>query len=76
MPRFARDLPDNGKELLSMNEVLTYLLNSYKPLINKSDLQFIHAMQDEVRFCYIFSCIISTLLPPPLYKIILVKYIR
>ena len=65
MPRFARDLPDNGKELLSMNEVLTYLLNSYKPLINKSDLQFIHAMQDEVRFFFIFFRALSQLPPLP-----------
>jgi ribonuclease-3 len=48
MPRFARDLTENGKELLSMNEVLIYLINSYKPLINEQDLQFIQAMQSEV----------------------------
>ncbi|XP_067003035.1 ribonuclease 3 [Anabrus simplex] len=38
MPRFVRDLPDNGKEILSMNEVLQYLLNSNKPLIDETKL--------------------------------------
>lgn len=38
MPRFARSLPENGKEILSMNEVLGYLLRSSKPLIEEADL--------------------------------------
>ncbi|KAK7873256.1 hypothetical protein R5R35_011330 [Gryllus longicercus] len=38
MPRFVRDLPDNGKEILSMSEVLTYLLNSNKPLVDETKL--------------------------------------
>lgn len=39
MPRFVRELPDNGKEILSMKEVLQYLLNSAIPLIEKSQLE-------------------------------------
>ncbi|XP_046403440.1 ribonuclease 3 isoform X2 [Ischnura elegans] len=35
MPRFVRDLPDNGKEILSMNEVLFYLLKCNRPLIDE-----------------------------------------
>ncbi|XP_071455436.1 ribonuclease 3 [Hetaerina americana] len=37
MPRFVRDLPDNGKEILSMNEVLLYLLKSNQPLIDEGN---------------------------------------
>ncbi|RZC39854.1 Pep deformylase, Ribonuclease 3 and/or dsrm domain containing protein, partial [Asbolus verrucosus] len=39
MPRFVRELPDNGKEILSMKEVLQYLLDSSVPLIEKRDLE-------------------------------------
>lgn len=39
MPRFVRDLPDNGQEILSMNEVLNYLIKSSKLLIEEDDLQ-------------------------------------
>lgn len=39
MPRFVRELPDNGKEILSMNQVLQYLLNSSVPLIRKEQLE-------------------------------------
>ena len=38
MPRFVRDLPDNGQEVLSMNEVLRYLIRSSKLLIEPEDL--------------------------------------
>lgn len=38
MPRFVRDLSENGKEILSMNEVIAYMLNSYTPLIEEMDL--------------------------------------
>jgi ribonuclease-3 len=38
MPRFVRDLSENGKEILSMNEVIGYLLKSYKPVIDEMDL--------------------------------------
>jgi len=47
MPRFARDLSEDGKELLSMNEVLHYLYKSYKPLVDAADLNFIHEMKEE-----------------------------
>lgn len=38
MPRFVRDLPDNGQEILSMNEVLNYLIKSSSLLIQHDDL--------------------------------------
>ncbi|XP_045599544.2 ribonuclease 3 [Procambarus clarkii] len=38
MPRFVRKLEDNGKEILSMNEVLSFLLKSSGPLIQPEDL--------------------------------------
>ncbi|KAK3088622.1 hypothetical protein FSP39_021413 [Pinctada imbricata] len=38
MPRFARSLPENGKELLSMNVVLKYLLDCSLPLIREDQL--------------------------------------
>jgi len=44
MPRFVRDLPDNGQEILSMNEVLNYLINSSTLLINSDDLSRLVAM--------------------------------
>ncbi|KAL8611810.1 hypothetical protein ACOMHN_053531 [Nucella lapillus] len=48
MPRFARLLPENGKEILSMNEVLKFLLRSSRPLVNESDLPVIQNLdQDE-----------------------------
>ncbi|KAG5875022.1 hypothetical protein JTB14_004906 [Gonioctena quinquepunctata] len=39
MPRFVRELPENGKEILCMKEVLQYLINSSVPLIEQSELQ-------------------------------------
>ncbi|ESP05057.1 hypothetical protein LOTGIDRAFT_230088 [Lottia gigantea] len=38
MPRFSRSLPENGKEVLSMNEVLSFLIKSAKTLIEPSRL--------------------------------------
>ena len=38
MPRFVRDLAENGQEILSMNEVLNYLIKSSKLLIDPTDL--------------------------------------
>ncbi|EEC19799.1 ribonuclease III, putative [Ixodes scapularis] len=38
MPRFARKLEDNGKELLSLNVVLQYLLTSSVPLVAAPEL--------------------------------------
>ncbi|XP_064457228.1 ribonuclease 3-like [Ornithodoros turicata] len=38
MPRFARSIENNGKELLSLNVVLQYLLSSSKPLVLQADL--------------------------------------
>ncbi|XP_067633048.1 ribonuclease 3 [Eurosta solidaginis] len=39
MPRFVRDLPDNGKEVLAMCEVLRYLLDSAAPLVDRERLR-------------------------------------
>ncbi|XP_046992547.1 ribonuclease 3 isoform X1 [Schistocerca americana] len=44
MPRFVRDLPDNGKEILSMNEVLIYLMNNSHPLIEDDKLEKLLSM--------------------------------
>ncbi|XP_039307474.1 ribonuclease 3 [Solenopsis invicta] len=44
MPRFVRDLTDNGQEILSMNEVLNYLIKSSTLLINPDDLHRLVAM--------------------------------
>ena len=38
MPRFVRDFSENGKEILSMNEVIAYMLSSYSSLIEEMDL--------------------------------------
>lgn len=38
MPRFVRDLSEDGKEILSMNEVMKYLIKSYSPLVMETDL--------------------------------------
>lgn len=38
MPRFVRDLSENVKEVLSMNDVLTYLLKNNKLLFEESSL--------------------------------------
>ncbi|KAJ1201125.1 hypothetical protein NDU88_004940 [Pleurodeles waltl] len=38
MPRFVRSLPDGGKEVLSMHQVLLYLLNSTKALVPEEEL--------------------------------------
>uniref|UniRef100_T1IMV5 Ribonuclease 3 n=1 Tax=Strigamia maritima TaxID=126957 RepID=T1IMV5_STRMM len=38
MPRFVRALEDNGKEILSMNNVLLYLLNSFRLLVEETEL--------------------------------------
>ncbi|XP_050428632.1 ribonuclease 3 [Adelges cooleyi] len=44
MPRFVRDLPGHGKEILSMNEVLKYLLNNNKLLFEEYSLSALKNM--------------------------------
>lgn len=39
LPRFVRDLPDNGKEVLAMCEVLRYLLDCSTPLVSRTVLE-------------------------------------
>lgn len=38
LPRFVRDLADNGKEVLAMSEVLKYLLDNSGPLVDPEKL--------------------------------------
>ena len=40
MPRFVRDLPEHGKEMLSMNQVLMYLLRQNQPVIDDTELGY------------------------------------
>ena len=39
MPRFARHLPSNGKEILSMHHVVQNLLKMSRPIIEEKDLK-------------------------------------
>lgn len=41
LPRFVRDLPENGKEMLSMNQVLLYLLRESQPVIDEMELGYL-----------------------------------
>lgn len=45
LPRFVRDLPDNGKEVLAMSEVLRYLLDNSSSLVSKSMLENMSEME-------------------------------
>lgn len=38
LPRFVRDLSDNGKEVLAISEVLRYLLDNSGPLVDRKTL--------------------------------------
>ncbi|XP_051872662.1 ribonuclease 3 isoform X2 [Pristis pectinata] len=38
LPRFVRSIPDSGKEVLSMHQVLLYLLRSNKPLVPEEEI--------------------------------------
>ncbi|XP_078275566.1 ribonuclease 3 isoform X1 [Rhinoraja longicauda] len=38
LPRFVRSIPDSGKEVLSMHQVLLYLLHSNKPLVPEEEI--------------------------------------
>lgn len=62
MPRFVRDLPENGKEILSMNEVLKYLLKSNKPLVPEDRLNEIYNMSlyDWQTFADEVKCMVVT----------------
>ncbi|KAL9917685.1 ribonuclease 3 drosha [Glossina fuscipes fuscipes] len=44
MPRFVRDLPDNGKEVLAMCEVLRYLLDNAGPLVDDRRLRCLNSI--------------------------------
>lgn len=55
LPRYVRDLPDNGKEILAMSEVMTYLLDSATPLVDQGTLTDLnnlkqHEWQDYVDY--------------------------
>jgi ribonuclease-3 len=51
MPRFVRDLSENGKEILSMNEIVAYLLKSYQPVVDEMDLMQVKKLSGN---CYCF----------------------
>lgn len=38
-PRFVRELPENGKEVLAMSHVLRYLLDNSGPLVDQKVLK-------------------------------------
>lgn len=40
LPRFVRDLPDHGKEMLSMNQVLMYLIQQNQSVIDETELGY------------------------------------
>ena len=46
-PRFSRLLDENGKELLSLNVVLQYLMNNNKPVIDENQLEYYKTMSEE-----------------------------
>lgn len=48
LPRFVRDLPGNGKEVLAMSEVLHYLLNQSGPLVSHEVLDCMPSMAQNV----------------------------
>ncbi len=50
LPRFVRDLPDHGKEMLSMNQVLQYLIQQNVPVIDETELGY-QLKLPQVRFC-------------------------
>lgn len=55
LPRYVRDLPDNGKEILAMSEVMRYLLDAATPLVDQgilTDMNSLnqHEWQDYVDF--------------------------
>lgn len=45
LPRFVRDLPDNGKEILSMSEVIRHLLDNSGPLVSEAVLKEMQSLQ-------------------------------
>ncbi|CAB3375284.1 Hypothetical predicted protein [Cloeon dipterum] len=47
-PRFVRELPENGISLLCMSEVMKYLLDKNRPLVNEEDLlEYLNKSQTE-----------------------------
>lgn len=40
-PRFVRDLPDCGKEILSMSQILQYFLLQNQPVIDETELGYL-----------------------------------
>jgi hypothetical protein len=50
LPRFVRDLPDHGKEMLSMNQVLQYLIQQNVPVIDETELGYQLKLPQVIRF--------------------------
>ncbi|XP_066294267.1 ribonuclease 3-like isoform X1 [Branchiostoma lanceolatum] len=46
MPRFVRNLPENGKEVLAMHQVLQYLQRSNRPLVEASELALLLQLEE------------------------------
>ncbi|CAK5074023.1 unnamed protein product [Meloidogyne enterolobii] len=42
LPRFARSLPDNGKELLPLSSILSHFITNFKPLVDDRLAQYFH----------------------------------
>lgn len=53
MPRFVRDISDNGKEVLAMSEVLRYLLDNSGPLIDPVTLEKMRTMNQSFWLDYV-----------------------
>lgn len=45
MPRFVRQLPDNGQEILAMSRVLIHLLKSDRELVREEDLHKLYTVE-------------------------------
>ncbi|KAL7070123.1 hypothetical protein ACQ4LE_010545 [Meloidogyne hapla] len=42
LPRFARTLPDNGKELLPLSSILSHFISNFSPLVDDRLAQYFH----------------------------------
>nr|CAD2124796.1 unnamed protein product [Meloidogyne enterolobii] len=42
LPRFARSLPDNGKELLPLSSILSHFITNFTPLVDDRLAQYFH----------------------------------
>ncbi|XP_049548423.1 ribonuclease 3-like, partial [Anopheles darlingi] len=59
LPRFVRDLPDNGKEVLAMSEVLRYLLDNSGPLVLPEMMAMARASEWQYYVDYVNGMIVT-----------------